>query len=143
VRALVIFGRAFFSLIFIMSSFKHFDGSMVGYAAGAGVPIPEVMVPLSGALALLGGLSVFFGVRPRAGGWLLIGFLVPVTVMMHRFWGLDDPQAAMQQQIHFMKNLSMLGGAMLIAAFGANGSTAPRLRRPAREVQTPVAIGER
>lgn len=118
-RFVVLLGRAFFSAIFILSSFKHFDGSLVGYAAGAGVPAASLLVPLSGALMLLGGLSVLFGYRARGGGWLLVLFLVPVTVAMHRFWGLADAAAAMQQQIHFMKNLSMLGGALLVAAFGA------------------------
>ncbi len=39
--------------------------------------------------------------------------------MMHKFWGLTDPMAAKIQQIMFMKNLSMLGGALLIAHFGS------------------------
>jgi putative oxidoreductase len=38
---------------------------------------------------------------------------------MHRFWGLTDPQATMMQMVMFEKNLSMLGGALLITHFGS------------------------
>jgi putative oxidoreductase len=44
---------------------------------------------------------------------------VPVTLMMHRFWGLSDPQAAQLQQAMFMKNLALLGAALLIAVVGS------------------------
>jgi putative oxidoreductase len=46
-------------------------------------------------------------------------FLVPVTLMMHRFWATTDPMMASIQQVMFMKNLSMLGGALLLTHFGA------------------------
>jgi putative oxidoreductase len=79
----------------------------------------SLLVPASGVLALLGGLSVLIGWKARFGALLLMLFLIPVTLMMHRFWGLDDPQAAMLQRIMFMKNVSMLGGALILAYFGA------------------------
>ena len=115
---MVLVGRILFSLIFVKSSFGHFSAGTIGYAAAQGVPLASIAVPVSGVLALLGGLSVAFGYKAKFGAWLLVLFLVPVTIMMHRFWGLPDAQAAMMQQIHFMKNLSMLGGALLIAHFG-------------------------
>jgi putative oxidoreductase len=50
---------------------------------------------------------------------LLALFLVPVTLLMHRFWAVQDPVMAQMQLGIFMKNVSMLGGALLIASFGA------------------------
>jgi putative oxidoreductase len=64
-------------------------------------------------------LSIALGYRAKWGGWLIVLFLVPVTVMMHDFWAMTDPNMAQMQQIMFMKNLSMLGGALLIAHFGS------------------------
>lgn len=116
---LVLLGRILFSVIFILSGFTHFTPSMVQYAAGAGVPWPSILVPLSGIIAILGGLSILFGYKARFGAWLIIIFLIPVTLMIHHFWDITDPQAAMLQQIMFLKNLSMLGGALIIAYFGA------------------------
>jgi len=39
--------------------------------------------------------------------------------MMHKFWLVQDPMMAQIQMILFMKNVSMLGGALLISKFGA------------------------
>jgi putative oxidoreductase len=39
--------------------------------------------------------------------------------MMHKFWTIGDPMMAQMQQIMFLKNVSMLGGALLISQFGA------------------------
>ena len=68
---------------------------------------------------MAGGLSILVGYKAKWGAWLIVLFLLPVSVMMHKFWGLPDPQAAMMQQIMFMKNMSMLGAALMIAHFGA------------------------
>ena len=72
-----------------------------------------------GVVALVGGLSVLLGYRARIGAWLIALFLVIVTPLMHKFWGLTDPAMAQMQMIMFMKNLPMLGGALLITQFGA------------------------
>jgi len=118
-RYVALLGRILFSLMFVTSSFGHFSAGTIGYAAAQGVPLASIAVPVSGVMALLGGLSVAFGYKAKFGAWLLVLFLVPVTIMIHRFWGLTDSQAAMMQQIMFLKNLSMLGGALLISYFGS------------------------
>lgn len=118
-RYMVLLGRILYSAIFILSSFAHFSQQDVGYAASYGVPMPSVLVPLSGVIALLGGLSILLGYKARWGALLVIVFLIPVTLTMHRFWGVADPMAASLQQIMFMKNLSMLGAAFIIAYFGS------------------------
>ncbi len=112
-------GRILFSAIFIMSAFGHFSKGTIGYAAAQGVPLASIAVPLSGIIALLGGLSVALGYKARWGAWLLVLFLLPVTLLMHNFWTVKDPMMAQMQQIMFMKNVSMLGGALLISHFGA------------------------
>jgi putative oxidoreductase len=39
--------------------------------------------------------------------------------MLHKFWGISDPMVAQMQMVNFMKNVSMLGGALLITQFGS------------------------
>ena len=114
----VLLGRILYSLVFIMSSFGHFSQKTIGYAASQGVPMASILVPISGIMALLGGLSILFGYKGRWGAWLIILFLVPVTFMMHNFWAIKDPMAQQMQMIMFMKNVSMLGAALMIAHFG-------------------------
>lgn len=118
-HSLVLVGRFLFSLIFIISSFAHFSSTTIAYAATQGVPFSPLLVPFSGILALLGGLSILFGFHARLGAIFIILFLVPVTLTMHNFWAISDVGQAQIQQIMFMKNLSMLGGALFIFNFGA------------------------
>lgn len=112
-------GRILYSAMFIVSALSHFSQQSVAYAQSKGVPAPKNLVPLSGIVILIGGLSVLAGYKAQIGAWLLIIFLVPTTLMMHDFWTIRDPQKRMEQKINFLKNCSMLGGAMLIAYFGS------------------------
>lgn len=118
-QALVPIGRALFALIFITSIFGHFSGATIAQASAHGVPLATILVPLSGILALIGGVSVLLGYRARFGAFLLLLFLVPVTLVMHAFWGLPDPQAAMMQKVNFMKNMSLIGTTLLIMYYGS------------------------
>jgi putative oxidoreductase len=113
-RALVPVGRALYALIFIVSVFGHFSSATIEHAAAHGVPLATVLVPAAGLLALVGGVSVLLGYRARFGAFLLVVFLVPVTLVMHRFWGIADPQLAEIQRIMFLKNISLIGGALLL-----------------------------
>lgn len=117
--AVVVLGRFLFALIFLMAGANHFNKQTIGYAASQGVPLAAIVVPLSGVLAIAGGLSVLLGYRAELGAWLIVLFLVPVSLMMHKFWTVTDPLMAQIQMVLFMKNVSMLGGALLITQFGA------------------------
>ena len=118
-RVLALVGRILYSAMFVIASSGHFTQAYVSYAAKAGVPMPGLLVPGSGVLALVGGLSVLLGYHARIGAVLLVVFLVPVTLWMHAFWRETDPAAAAAQLANFLKNLSMLGGALLIIYFGS------------------------
>jgi putative oxidoreductase len=117
--AVVLLGRFLFTAIFLISSFGHFSEKTITYAASQGVPFAQIAVPVSGLLALAGGLSLLVGYKAKIGAWLLVLFLVPITFMMHRFWEINDLQVAQMEMIMFMKNISMLGGALLVTQLGA------------------------
>lgn len=75
-------------------------------------------MPLSGAIVLVGGLSILLGYHARVGAWLIALFLAAVTPM-HKFWGIADPMMQQMQMVLFMKNVAMLGGALHISQLGA------------------------
>jgi putative oxidoreductase len=118
---LTLAARILFSLVFILAAPRHFSQEGISHAADLGVPFAAVVVPISGVMAIAGGLSVAAGYHAKWGAWLLVAFLVPVTLMMHAFWKLHDPAQIHIQQAMFAKNLSMLGAALLITQFGAGG----------------------
>jgi putative oxidoreductase len=117
--AAVVLGRLFFAAIFLTAGPNNFTKQAIGYAASQGVPLASIAVPVSGLLAIVGGLSILLGYRAKLGAWLIVLFLIPVTLMMHKFWTVTDPMTAQIQMIMFIKNVAMLGGALLISQFGA------------------------
>lgn len=118
-KYILLLGRILFSLIFIVASFGHFSADEIQYAAAKGVPMPSLLVPLSGIIAFVGGLSILLGYKAKWGAWLIVIFLLPVTFMMHNFWTISDPAAAASEQANFFKNISMLGAAFMITYFGS------------------------
>jgi len=115
----VLLSRFLFVLLFLMAAPNHFASQTIAYAASQGVPLASIAVPLSGVIAFLGGLSILLGYRAKIGASLIALFLVVVTPMLHNFWSVTDPLMHQMQWIMFMKNISMLGGALLITQFGA------------------------
>src|SRR5690348_7047462 len=112
-KFIVLLGRILFASLFILASLGHFSHQSMGYATSMGVPMASVLVPLSGIIAFLGGVSVLVGYKARLGAWLLVVFLIPVTFMMHKFWEAKDPMMVSLQQVMFMKNLALLGAAFV------------------------------
>jgi putative oxidoreductase len=113
-----LFGRQLFSIIFILSSASHFNPATVAYAEHHGVPFAGTLVPLSGVIAFVGGLCVLLGYQTRLGAWLLMLFLVPVTLVMHNFWAVRDASAFQIERALFLRNVALLGGTLLIGYFG-------------------------
>jgi uncharacterized membrane protein YphA (DoxX/SURF4 family) len=85
-------------------------------AARAGLQDPDKLVRINGITQLVGGLALATGRLPRLSALALAGSLVPTTYVGHAFWAETDKGAKSQQQIQFLKNLSMLGGLLLAAA---------------------------
>ncbi len=118
-RHVVPVGRALFAAIFLLAGPGHFKTTTIAQAASMGVPFPGLLVPASGVLSMIGGVSVLFEFRARAGAALLVLFLVPVTFAMHAFWSVADAQAAQIQSVMFFKTLALIGASLLVVHFGA------------------------
>ncbi|MEU5714692.1 DoxX family protein [Streptomyces sp. NPDC020403] len=81
----------------------------------------EHLVRINGAVQVVGGVLLGLGRLPRLSALALAVTLVPTTLAGHRFWEAEDPSDRVQQRIHFLKNVSMLGG-LLIAAGDTGGA---------------------
>ena len=93
----------------------------------------EDAVRLNGAVQMVAGLLLALGRFPRLSALALAGTLVPTTAAGHRFWEAEEEADRAQQRIHFLKNLSMLGGLLITAADTAgNPSLAWRTRHAAK-----------
>ena len=112
-----IIGRVLFSAIFIMSGLNHFmkTKDVAGYARSRGVPAAEIWVRVTGAMILVGGLSVALGWHRFVGAGLLAIFLVLSAFFVHHFWTDKDPGMRQGEMVHFLKDVSMAGAALFIA----------------------------
>lgn len=80
----------------------------------------ETLVRVNGGVQLGAGGLLALGRVPRVSALALAASMVPTTLGAHAFWKLDDPTSRQQQQTHFLKNLSILGG-LVIAAMDTEG----------------------
>lgn len=111
-------GRLLFSLVFLISGLTLFSAGDIGYAASQGVPLAGLLVPIAGVLSILGGVSILLGYKTRIGAVMIVVFLVPVTLVFHHFWTIADPGTRAIQMVDFMKNISILGGSLMILVHG-------------------------
>lgn len=112
-------GRILFSIIFLMSPLWHFSKRTIESAASKGVPWASILVPAAGTITFLGALSIILGYNAKTGSWLIIAFLIPATIIMHDFWNIADPVMQQLQKAMFMKNIALIGAALLISYFGS------------------------
>jgi putative oxidoreductase len=126
-RAGTVLGRFLLALIFVASgfgkafAFQRTVDQVKDTMVQAGIPegaVPALLV-ITIAFEIVGGLLIMAGFHTRFGAVLVIGFLLIVTPIFHRFWAFkpDDPQY--QDQLNnFMKNVSILGAMLLLLARG-------------------------
>jgi uncharacterized membrane protein YphA (DoxX/SURF4 family) len=118
-NAAALVGRILLSVIFLMSGVnKIFDfAGTQAYMAQAGMPYTALFLVGAIVFEVVGGLSLVLGYKTKWGAVLLIVFLIPATLIFHRFWSVP-PEMAQMQMINFLKNIAILGGLLQVAAFG-------------------------
>jgi putative oxidoreductase len=120
----LLLGRILFSLVFLGSGIGHLtqtEGS-AQYAAYKKVPSPKLAVQLSGVLMALGALAVMLGIWMDLAGLCLAILVLIMAFLMHRFWEESDPQTKQVEMAQFMKNVSIAGAGLIIAAIGWGAS---------------------
>jgi uncharacterized membrane protein YphA (DoxX/SURF4 family) len=124
-NAIFVVGRILAVLVFIGSGLGHLtDKNMVGYAQFKKIPSAALAVRLSGVLLLAGAAGIVLGIWGDLAAILSALLVLIMTITMHNFWTLDDPQAKQMDMIMFMKNIAMIGGLLVIAWAYSNGGGA-------------------
>lgn len=126
-------GRIALAAIFLISGLgKILDfSSTQEYMRSHGLSTATAIL-LIGAIVfeLVGGLSVVLGVKARFGAMLLFVFIAVASYYFHDFWNIaaDQPDHR-NQMIHFLKNISIMGGLLMIVGFGPGRLSVDGLRR--------------
>ena len=136
-NAAYIIGRVFVPVIFIVSGVqKAMDvAGTAKMLAAANMPIPEAIVPylqgipkyealayLSAAVEVVCGLLVLVGLKARWAALLLAVFTACTIIFIHHFWDMDGA-ALIENRTQALKNLSIMGGLLLIVAVGSGLSS--------------------
>jgi putative oxidoreductase len=110
--------RVLLSLPFVLLGWEAYQepGRRVQSAEKIGVPEPELAVKANGLTMVAAGIAMALGIFPRLSALTLIGSLVPTTYAGHRFWEFDETAQRTNQRIHFLKNISMIGGLLAVVA---------------------------
>ncbi len=116
-----LFARALFTSLFFISGITHFTN--IPYYVSLmpeQFPFPVFWVVLSGVVELAAAAMILFDWLPRLGGWLLVIFLVPVTIVVHGYEMINaqDEVIYALQQAHFLKGFALTGAALLITQLG-------------------------
>jgi putative oxidoreductase len=117
---LALVGRVLVAWLFIPAGWGKIAGfsGVVGYIASKGVPLPEVAAAIAIAAELGLGLLLLIGWQAR---WAALGlaiFIAVITPIFHGYWALPAAEQMMQKQA-FDKNIAVLGGLLVLTAFGA------------------------
>lgn len=113
-------GRLLLAWLFVPAGWSKIAGfsGVAGYIASKGVPLPEVCAALAIAAELGLGLLLVVGWQARRAALGLAIFVAVITPIFHNYWAMPEAQVMMQKQA-FNKNLGVVGGLLVLAAFGA------------------------
>lgn len=116
---MALIGRVLVAAIFAYFGYLKLVGfhGTVGYFAKLGFPLPEVSAVLAIAFELGGGALLILGLKTRWVALALAVYTVVATLVAHRYWSYP-PDQAFNQMSHFYKNVSLIGGLILLATFG-------------------------
>jgi len=115
-----LFGRILLSLVFILGGVGKITGFSYeeGMVAAKHFPLPAVALGIALVIELVGGLAILTGLFTRFTAWIVFLYMIPTTLVFHNFWAMQGADR-IDPMIHFQKNVAIMGGLLLLAAFGA------------------------
>lgn len=120
---MIALARVLIALLFVIMGLNKVIswGGTVGYFTKLGVPAPEIVLGAVVALEVLGGLLLIIGWQVKVAALALATFTVGASLIGHSFWTFDGPQL-IGQLTHFLKNLAIVGGLLLLISSPAEAT---------------------
>jgi putative oxidoreductase len=129
-------GRLLLAVIFLVSGVgKILAPAMTqGYIAAAGLPSPLAAYLIAIAAEVGGGTLLILGLQTKLAALALAIFSVATAVAFHHGFADQD------QLFHFLKDISIAGGLLQVAAFGP-GALSIDARRGLPAAMSPASLG--
>jgi putative oxidoreductase len=117
---ITILARLLLSSIFLISGFTKIakpsgDASQM---RSKGMPAVGLLLTLATIIEVGGGLSILLGYKASLGSFVVFLYLIPVTLVFHNYWAYEGKERLAQME-NFIKNLAIMGGLLLVTAFGS------------------------
>ena len=127
---ILLLGRLALGAIFVKSGLQKLTalGAFAASLAGRGVPQSSTWAVIGATVELVGGLLIVTGFRTRDASLLMILFVIVATGISHRYWEYAEAARRLQES-QFFKNLSIIGGFLLLAVTGAGRFSVDALLR--------------
>lgn len=123
-NGLALVGRLLLALLFLPAGLSKITGfaGTVGYIGSVGLPLASLGAVLAIVVEVGGGLALLAGYRTRVAALVLAAFTLVASVFFHAYWSAPADQAFVQQ-LMFFKNLAVVGGLLVLAAFGPGATS--------------------
>jgi putative oxidoreductase len=125
----ILVGRVMIGLIFVLSGWPKLLHYHTTVAALTRRGIPEFLAYLGPPVEFFGGLAVLIGFLTPYATFLMLLFTIIATATSHRFWEFADPAQYRVQSTNFWKNVSMMGGMLLLIVTAGGRYSVDRLLR--------------
>jgi putative oxidoreductase len=110
-------GRILFGGVFLMFGIMHFKNrkGMIEYIKSKNVASPALANVVAGVMLLFSGILLVLGIFPDIALFVLILFLIVVSVVMHDFWNVKGTEEEKRtQMIFFMMNMALIGASIML-----------------------------
>jgi putative oxidoreductase len=115
----ILVGRVMLGLIFVLGGWSKLLNYSATVASLLRRGIPEILAYLAAPVEFSGGLTLLLGFATRYAAILMLLFTIIATLSSHRFWEFADPAQYRSQNTNFWKNISMMGGTLLLSVTAA------------------------
>ena len=118
-EVILLLGRVALGAIFIKSGIQKLLAlsAFAASLAQRGVPQSPTWAVIGATVEFVGGILIVTGLRTREASLLMILFVIVATGISHRYWEFADA-ARRTQESQFFKNLSIIGGFLLLFVTG-------------------------
>jgi putative oxidoreductase len=116
---IILIARILLMILFVISGWAKLTGfaGTVSYMASLGAPVPQVAAAIAVLMEFFVGIALVIGFYTRPLAALMALFVLGTALIGHPFWNMEGAER-MVNQINFLKNLSIIGGLLLLAVTG-------------------------
>jgi len=117
---LILVARVLLMILFVIFGWSKLTGfsGTVGFMTTEGAPFPTVSAIIAVIMEFFAGIAILIGFYTRPLALVLALYTLGTALIGHHFWTMTG-DAYMANLINFYKNISIMGGLLLLCVTGA------------------------